>query len=83
MTSVLFINFGTGTSHSIIKTAKLIIKISKSKSKIVFKKKRLAEVPNLVCNYNLAKNLFGWRPKVKFEKGLLKNIEWTKKLLKM
>ena len=78
-----FINFGTGTSHSIIKTAKLIIKISKSKSKIVFKKKRLAEVPNLVCNYNLAKNLFGWRPKVKFEKGLLKNIEWTKKLLKM
>ena len=78
-----FINFGTGTSHSIIKTAKLIIKISKSKSKIVFKKKRLAEVPNLVCNYNLAKNLFGWRPKVKFEKGLHKNIEWTKKLLKM
>ena len=78
-----FINFGTGTSHSIIKTAKLIIKISKSKSKIVFKKKRLAEVPNLVCNYNLAKNLFGWRPKIKFEKGLHKNIEWTKKLLKM
>lgn len=77
-----FVNFGTGTSHSIIKTAKLIIKISKSKSKIVFKKKRLAEVPNLVCNYKLAKKLFGWKPKIKLDEGLYHNIEWAKKNLK-
>ena len=78
-----FVNFGTGKSHSIINTARLIVKISNSKSKIIFVKKRLAEVPNLVCNYNLAKKLFKWKPKTKFENGLAKNIEWSKKNLKM
>ena len=78
-----FVNFGTGMSHSIIKTAKLIVKISNSKSKIIFKKKRLAEVPNLVCNYNFAKKLFNWKPKTKLEEGLYQNIEWSKKNLKM
>ena len=70
-------------SHSIIKTAKLIVKIINSKSKIIFKKKRLAEVPNLVCNYNFAKRLFNWKPKTKLEEGLYQNIEWSKKNLKM
>ena len=78
-----FVNFGTGKSHSILKTAKLIVKICKSKSKIVFIKKRLAEVPNLVCNYKFAKKLFNWKPTTKLEKGLYQNIEWSKKNLKM
>ena len=78
-----FVNFGTGKSHSIMKTAKLIVQISQSKSKIIFIKKRLAEVPNLVCNYNFAKKLFNWKPKTKFEKGLYQNIEWSRKNLKI
>ena len=49
----------------------------------VFIKKRLAEVPNLVCNYKFAKKLFNWKPTTKLEKGLYQNIEWSKKNLKM
>ena len=72
------VNFGTGISHTIIDTANLILKLSKSKSKIVHKEKRKSEVPNLVCNYSLAKKLFNWIPKTSFKTGIDLNIKWTK-----
>ena len=62
----------------IIDLAKMIIKITKSKSKIVFnkKKKRLDDFTS-VFSYknNYEKNLMIWRPKYSLEKGLKKYIE--------
>jgi NDP-hexose 4,6-dehydratase len=70
------VNFGTGRDVSINRTAELIVKLSHSKSKIVHIKKRLAEVHKLHCDASLAKKLFGWVPRVSFEEGLKRNIEW-------
>ncbi|MHA1297865.1 MAG: GDP-mannose 4,6-dehydratase [Candidatus Helarchaeota archaeon] len=70
------VNFGTGIDVSIKDTAEKIVKYSNSKSKIVFIEKRLAEVQRLICDYSRAKKLFGWEPRVSFDEGLKKNIEW-------
>lgn len=73
------VNFGTGRDVSIKKTAQLIKKISQSSSPIVHIQKRTSEVRRLVCDYRLAKRLFGWSPRFSFEEGLESNIQWAKK----
>jgi dTDP-glucose 4,6-dehydratase len=73
-----FVNFATGKSYSINYTAEKIIEIAKSKSKIVHVDKRLGEVDILCGDYSFAKKLFGWEPKVSFEEGLKKNIEFVR-----
>ena len=72
------VNFGTGVDVSITKTAVLIKKLSGSASKIVYVKKRMSEVQRLICGYRLATKLFGWRPRVTYEEGLKRNIEWAR-----
>ncbi len=72
------VNFGNGRDYSINFIAEKIKELSKSKSKIVHVEKRLAEVQRLICDYGLAKKLFGWKPMVSIEEGLQRNIEWEK-----
>jgi len=76
------VNFGTGKAITINYIAKKIKELAGSSSKIVHIKKRTAEVPKLLCNYSLAKKLFGWKPKVFIDEGLRRNIEWSKENLK-
>lgn len=76
------VNFGTGKDISVNKTAQLIVKYTKSKSKITHVKKRLAEVKKLRCDASYAKKLFGWKSTVGIDEGLKKNIEWAKLNLK-
>ncbi len=62
----------------IIDLAKMIIKITKSKSKIVFnkEKRRLDDFTSVLSYKNsYEKNLMIWRPKYSLEKGLKKYIE--------
>ncbi|MHC4309051.1 MAG: NAD-dependent epimerase/dehydratase family protein [Planctomycetota bacterium] len=76
------VNFGTGEAISINYIAKKIKEISGSRSKIIYTKERTAQVPKLLCNYSLAKKLFGWRPKILIDEGLRRNTEWSKENLK-
>ena len=76
------VNFGTGEAITVNYLAKKIKEITGSKSKIIHTKERMAQVPKLLCNYGLAKKLFGWKPKVFIDDGLRRNIEWTKENLK-
>jgi len=76
------VNFGTGEAITINYIAKKIKEISGSKSEIVYTKDRAAQVPKLLCNYSLAKKLFGWKPKVFIDEGLRRNIEWARENLK-
>ena len=65
----------------IIDLARMIIKITKSKSKIFFdKKKRRLDDFTSVFSYksNHEKNLMIWRPKYTLEKGLKETIDWCK-----
>ncbi len=38
-----------------------------------------SEIPKLLCNYNKARDLLGWKPKVKLEKGLKRVEEWMRR----
>ena len=78
-TNKIVVNFVTGKHHSIIFLAKKIKQLSKSKSKIIFIKKREAEVERLTCDASLCKKLTGWKPKVDIIEGLKKNIDWARK----
>ena len=71
------VNFGTGRDVSIKKTALLIKEFTRSGSPVVHTGHRMSEVKRLVCDNRLAKKLFGWKPSVRFEDGLRKNIEWA------
>ena len=65
----------------IVDLAKMIIKITKSKSKIIFnkEKRRLDDFTSVLSYKNsYEKNLMIWRPKYSLEKGLKKYIELKK-----
>jgi len=72
------VNFGANDDVSINWVAKLIVKLSGTKSKIAHVKKRVAEVQKLRCDATKARRLLGWRPKVSLEDGLKRNIEWAR-----
>jgi dTDP-glucose 4,6-dehydratase len=72
-------NIGSGVPISILTISKLIAKYMRiSPSQIHFIKDRPGQVSTFACNFNKFKNLFGWKPKVNFEEGLMKTIEWYK-----
>ncbi len=72
------VNFGTGKDVSIKAIAEKIIKLTKTKSRIIFEKERPSEVQRLVCNSGKAKKLFGWEAKISIDEGLKRTVDWTK-----
>lgn len=71
------INFGTGKEVSIESLANMIIKLAgKKELKPVYVDPRPGEVNRLICNNARAKKLLGWEPKVEFEDGLKKLVDW-------
>jgi nucleoside-diphosphate-sugar epimerase len=76
------VNFGTAKAISINYIAKKIKELSGSASEIIHTPERKAQVPKLLCNYSLAKKLFGWSPKIFIDEGLRRNIAWAKQNLK-
>jgi len=63
-------------------TAQRIIRLSNSKSKIIFKKAEYHDVEVRVPNIDKAKKVFGYTPKVSFEEGLKKTIDWAETMNK-
>ena len=74
------INLGSGTEISIGSLVKKIIPLIGKNVKIVQEKERFrpikSEVMRLVADNTKAKKLLGWEPKISFEDGLKKTIEW-------
>ena len=64
-------------SIKIIDLAKIILNLTKSKSKIIFnkKRKRFDDFTSIQDYYKYKKNLFGWRPKYNLKKGLSEYIK--------
>ncbi len=75
------VNFGTGEAITINYIAKKIKEISGSSLKIIHTKDRKAQVPKLLCDYSLARRLFGWKPKIFIDEGLRRNVKWAKENL--
>lgn len=72
-------NVGSGQAISILRIAKLIAKYMKiPKSQIHFVKDRPGQVSTFACDYSKFGKLLDWEPKIDFEEGLIKTIEWYK-----
>ena len=75
------INIGSQRSHSIKDLVDLIAEIMGKKVSIEVDPSRFRpyDVDTLVCDYERATKLLGWKPEISVREGLEKTIEWAKK----
>ncbi|MBL7056539.1 NAD-dependent epimerase/dehydratase family protein [Candidatus Woesearchaeota archaeon] len=59
-----------------LRTAETIMRLANSKSKIEFKELHYPEVNIRIPSVEKAKNILNWEPKVGFEEGIKKTIDW-------
>lgn len=76
------INIGNPVEITIEDFAKEIIQLTGSKSKIVYKDLPVDDPKVRQPNIDKARTLLGWEPKVDRREGVLKTIEYFKKILK-
>lgn len=76
------INLGNPSEFQILDLAKLVLKLTSSKSKIVYKDIPPDDPSRRCPDISFAKKLFGFNPKIGLEKGLRKTIAYFKKRLK-
>ena len=74
------LTIGSGTEITILDLAHKISKIAKKKIKIKYdeSRERPYDVNRLECNNKKAKEILGWQPKIKMDKGLEISIKWAK-----
>lgn len=76
------INIGNDTEFKIIEVAKLILKITGSKSKVKFLPGVVDDPVQRRPDLNKANNILNYYPKIKLEDGLVKTIQYFKEVLK-
>ncbi|ARV07563.1 NAD-dependent dehydratase [Polaribacter sp. SA4-10] len=76
------VNIGNPNEFSMLELAKTIIKLTNSKSKVIFKPLPMDDPKQRQPNIDLAKKrLNGWEPKIELEEGLSKTIEYFKSII--
>ncbi len=73
------VNIGNPQEFSILELARLIIKLTKSKNKVVFKKLPVDDPKVRQPDIGKAIRFLKWKPKISLEEGLLKTIQWFQK----
>jgi len=73
------INIGNPGEYTIIELAEKIIRLTQSKSKIIFRSLPQDDPMQRCPDIGMAKKLLNWEPKVQLEEGLLKTIAYFKK----
>ncbi|NGX63877.1 MAG: GDP-L-fucose synthase [Candidatus Anoxychlamydiales bacterium] len=76
------INLGNPIEFTILELATLVIKLTKSPSKIIFKDLPLDDPKQRRPDISKANKLLGWHPKVNLEDGLIKTIDYFEKIIK-
>lgn len=74
------VNIGNPQEMTIKEMAEKVIELTGSKSKIVYKELPVDDPKVRQPDISRAKKLLGWEPKVDFEEGLRRTIEWFKTL---
>lgn len=74
------INIGNPNEFSILQLANKVIKLTNSKSKITFKTLPKDDPSQRKPDITIAKNQLDWKPHVQLEEGLLKTIEYFRKI---
>ena len=72
------LNLGSQRSYSIKELVDLVSEIMSKKVEIDSSRFRPFDVDNLVCNYDRANRLLGWKPEVSIKSGLESTINWIK-----
>jgi UDP-glucuronate decarboxylase len=72
------INCGNPNEFTILELAEKVIKLTNSKSKIIYKPLPSDDPMQRKPDISKAKELLGWEPKIQLEEGLLKTIEYFK-----
>lgn len=72
------VNLGNPNEKTILEFAKIIVKLTGSKSKIVFKPLPSDDPKQRKPDIRRAKKLLNWQPRVSLEDGLYKTIKWFK-----
>ena len=75
------VNLGNPKEFSILELAKKIIKLTNSKSKIIYKPLPEDDPKQRQPNINLAKKELKWEPKIELDEGLKKTISYFEKIL--
>ncbi len=70
------LNLGNSREFTIIELANLILKLTKSKSKIIFKPLPEDDPKQRQPDISQAKRILKWQPKIELEEGLRMTIEW-------
>jgi len=70
------INIGNPGEFTIKELAELVIKLTDTKSKIIYGPADKSDPARRRPDITLAKKRLGWKPKVNLEEGLKKTIEW-------
>jgi UDP-glucuronate decarboxylase len=79
---LLPVNLGNPAEFTILELAEMVIKLTNSKSSIVFNKLPADDPKQRKPNINSAMTKLKWEPKVPLEMGLTKTIEYFDDLLK-
>ncbi len=74
-------NLGNPEEYTILELAQLIIELSGSSSKIVFKERPEDDPDRRRPDITKAKEILGWEPKVSVREGLKRTIEWFREKL--
>jgi UDP-glucuronate decarboxylase len=76
------VNIGNPNEFTIKQLAELVVKMTNSKSSIIYKPLPHDDPKQRQPNITLAKNKLNWEPKVQLEEGLNKTIEYFKSIIK-
>ncbi|MFA6119526.1 MAG: UDP-glucuronic acid decarboxylase family protein [Parachlamydiales bacterium] len=77
------VNLGNPGEFTIIELANLVIKLTKSKSKIIFKDLPSDDPKQRCPDITKAKTFLNWAPKIALEEGLASTIEYFQKTLRI
>jgi UDP-glucuronate decarboxylase len=75
------INMGNPNEFTILELAEKVIKLTQSKSKLIYKPLPLDDPMMRQPNISLAKKELDWSPKIELDEGLLKTIEFFKSVI--
>jgi len=75
------VNIGNPNEITIKQLANILIELTNSKSKLVYKQLPLDDPTNRNPDIKLAKKVLNWEPNVKLKEGLLKTIEYLKNII--
>ena len=77
------VNLGNPGEFTILQLAQMVIKLTKSKSKVQFQPLPADDPKQRKPDITLAKKKLGWTPRVDLEEGLISTIEYFRDVLKI